>query len=155
MTTRVKNGLSAFLVFTIITVGIVFTKTALDRALNREDTSPHIVGVEAQPRSSQWPKVRAEHLKLHPTCEACGGKTLLQVHHVVSFSVDPSLELEPNNLITLCTQSRFKMNDHFLFGHAGNWKCRNPDVRLDAKKFRSMLEGKLCDEIRSVKEEVP
>jgi len=99
-------------------------------------------------RSSAWPSVRESHLQLHPRCAACGGKDKLNVHHIVSFSVDPSLELESSNLITLCTNGPGGINCHLVVGHAGNFKCRNPSVVADAirmKKVASSLEGYLFE----------
>lgn len=100
----------------------------------------------SEPRSPEWPKVRAAWLKEHGECLACGGTTNLNVHHIVSFSVDPSRELDPTNLCTLCTKSRFNTNDHFIFGHNLNWTCRNPNVVRDATRFREMLDSRLCNE---------
>lgn len=100
--------------------------------------------VVGEPRSSQWSKVRAEHLRTHPVCEACGQKDNLNVHHVVPFHNDPSKELDLENLITLCTDGPMNINCHGLLGHGGNYKCRNPHVRDDVKKFREILSHKLC-----------
>lgn len=97
-------------------------------------------------RSPKWASVRAEHLRKHGECIACGGVENLNVHHIVSFSVNPSLELSPENLCTLCTKNKFGMNDHFIFGHSGNWKCRNPNVLRDSASFRSVISGQLCNE---------
>lgn len=97
-------------------------------------------------RSPKWARVRSEHLRNHGECIACGGVENLNVHHIVSFSVNPSLELSPENLCTLCTKNKLGMNDHFIFGHSGNWKCRNPNVLRDAEAFRRTLAGRLCDE---------
>lgn len=81
-------------------------------------------------RSTEWPKARKEHLRLHPACAACGHTLMVQVHHKKPFHLHPELELEPSNFITLCECSP---NDHHLvIGHHGNWKCFNPSVELDA-----------------------
>lgn len=80
----------------------------------------------SEPRSPHWPKVRAEYLAKHPTCEACGGKTDLNVHHCLPYHLRHDLELEPRNLITLCRVH------HEWIGHSGNWKAYNPHVREDA-----------------------
>lgn len=82
------------------------------------------------PRSPEWRKVRKQHLKNHPTCEACGTRILNDVHHVIPFHVDPSLELAAWNLITLCR--RPLRRHHFRVGHRGNWSSSNPDVRAEA-----------------------
>lgn len=103
-----------------------------------------------EPRSSQWPKVRAAYLKKFPTCAACGGGTDgLQVHHVLPFKAfgqddadgdGVSNELDEDNLISLCTADTH--NDHLWIGHAGNFKTYNPNVRDDARRFREMLANR-------------
>lgn len=95
-------------------------------------------GKPAAKRSNRWPKVRAEHLKTQPNCQACGGSARIQVHHVTPFHLDASLELEPENLITLC-ESRAS-NCHRLFGHLLDYKTHNEDVRNDSETFRKKLE---------------
>lgn len=96
------------------------------------------------PRHSEWPAVRNAYLKEHPECAACGGSENLAVHHIVPFHNRPELELKESNFIVLCTRSRCGMNDHFIFGHNLNWKCRNPNVVRDAERFREMLNSRLC-----------
>jgi hypothetical protein len=81
-------------------------------------------------RSSQWPTVRAEFLKSHPTCEACGRDKYLQVHHKRSFATQPDLELNPQNLIVLC--EGMESNCHRLIGHLQNYKSLNETVETDA-----------------------
>jgi anaerobic ribonucleoside-triphosphate reductase len=79
-------------------------------------------------RSSKWPKVKDEHLKQFPKCAACGETRKLNVHHKKPFHLHPDLELNPDNLITLCMQ-----NDcHILIGHGDDFKAYNPDVVTDA-----------------------
>lgn len=81
-------------------------------------------------RSPLWPAKRRAHLKLQPSCAACGGRVYLQVHHKVPFHIDPKLELEPDNLITLCeAPSRLC---HYRCGHSFDWAAFNPDVEADA-----------------------
>ena len=53
-------------------------------------------------RSSQWPKIRKKHIEKQPCCMACGSCKKPEVHHIVPVHVDPSKELDPDNLITLC-----------------------------------------------------
>jgi 5-methylcytosine-specific restriction enzyme A len=77
-------------------------------------------------RSSQWPSVRTAFLKKHPKCAVCGTTAHVEVHHIVPVHVSPSVELSPNNLISLCER------DHFLFGHLCDWKTWNEDVVRDA-----------------------
>lgn len=74
------------------------------------------------PRSPQWRPVRDAHVEEHPQCFACGAFHDIEVHHIVPFHVDPSLELEPDNLLSLCH------NCHFRVGHLGNWRKVNERV---------------------------
>lgn len=55
--------------------------------------------------SAKWKRKRAEILKRdHNKCKVCDSCEGLQVHHIVSLDVNPSLKLENNNLITLCNK---------------------------------------------------
>ena len=88
-------------------------------------------------RSNGWAKVRAAHLEKFPACECCG-KTVkylktfrLQVHHKIPFHVAPQLELDPRNLITLCSSPCC----HFNVGHLQNWKSYNSAVVYDAEEW--------------------
>lgn len=94
-----------------------------------------VVGVarelhKAVTRSPEWPRIRREHLKLHPMCAACGGTRLLQVHHKQPFHLKPELELEPTNLITLCMGNLC----HIEIGHGDDFKALNPNVQVDATR---------------------
>ena len=104
-----------------------------DSAMNFSNAiDDHINIFGAEPRSSQWPKVRDAHLKIDPVCNVCGTKEDLNVHHIIPFHIDKSKELDPNNLITLCNHN----GCHFTFGHLFNWSTSNPDVVSDAKAFK-------------------
>jgi len=85
--------------------------------------------VKRRTRSPRWRSTERTYLALFPTCAACGGKRMLQVHHEKPVSTHPELELAPSNLITLCMGS---MVCHFVLGHLGNWRQSNPYVRQDA-----------------------
>jgi hypothetical protein len=66
---------------------------------------------------------------------------LLQVHHIVPFSVAPDLELEVSNLLTLCMGD---FDCHLRLGHGGSFRCYNPRVIEDAAEFReATLSGRL------------
>jgi 5-methylcytosine-specific restriction endonuclease McrA len=80
-------------------------------------------------RSSLWPGVRREHLKLFPTCAACASTDHLQVHHCKPFYKDPALELDMTNLITLCMGPN---ECHLKIGHGNDFHHYNPNVRADA-----------------------
>lgn len=91
-------------------------------------------------RSGHWPTVRKQHLELHPVCELCDGSEKLEVHHVQPFHLHPDLELDPNNLITLCEADKDGVNCHLLFGHLGNFKSFNKDVRADAAEWSTKIK---------------
>lgn len=83
-------------------------------------------GVTGQPRHPRWPSVRREHLLQYPMCEACGTTDQLVVHHIRPFALNPQLEIEPDNLLTLCSAC------HLSVGHCGDFRRENPNVVEDA-----------------------
>lgn len=89
------------------------------------------------PRSSEWNKLRLDHLKRNPSCAVCGNKKGVVPHHIIPFHEDPSKELDPENLITLCEGDTF--NCHLFFGHLRNWTKSNPDVVVDAKIWNEKI----------------
>jgi 5-methylcytosine-specific restriction protein A len=86
------------------------------------------VGISTK-RSGRWPTVEKHFREEHPTCAACGGTKNINIHHIHPFHVFPALELDPNNLITLCMG---KLECHLQLGHFGNFKFYNPNIRKDA-----------------------
>ena len=100
----------------------------LSKTTNRDAHVGH--GIE---RSPKWPHVEKLHLKLEPVCAACGSSKKLNVHHKKPFHLFPQLELDLNNLITLCMDKEC----HVKIGHGGNFKDYNPDVAEDAAKVLS------------------
>lgn len=82
-------------------------------------------------RSPHWPEVQKAYHLAHPNCIVCGTKgTLLNpinIHHLVPFHKDPTKELDPTNLRTLCRAH------HFLFGHLMKWASWNVDLDVDAR----------------------
>lgn len=88
-------------------------------------------------RSSQWPKVREKHLSSQPCCVACGSCKKPEVHHIVPVSVDPSRELDPTNLITLCDKYC-----HFAIGHLMSYHSWNEEVEEDAAKFLKKIKSR-------------
>jgi hypothetical protein len=86
-------------------------------------------------RSSEWPRVEREFLLTNSVCAACGGRNHLNVHHKKPFHLDPSLELNKGNLITLCMG--IDRHCHLLIGHGDNFRAFNPDVEVDAIQVRN------------------
>lgn len=87
-------------------------------------------------RSPQWPKVRADYLKVQPDCQVCGTTDGVEVHHCIPFHIDKTLELMPTNLITLCRPH------HFFVGHLGSWASWNPEVREDCRVWRKKIQNR-------------
>jgi hypothetical protein len=92
------------------------------------------------PRSSQWPRVRADYLKLHPVCEVCGKKKSLlkqlEVHHCIPFYLRQDLELSNDNLICLCRPH------HYLVGHLMDWKSWSESVKIDSDIWRLKIKNR-------------
>jgi 5-methylcytosine-specific restriction enzyme A len=87
-------------------------------------------------RSGQWPAVRKKHLEMEPSCQACGTKKNLAVHHIQPFHEHPKLELDHSNLITLCEEHHC----HLVFGHLCSWYSYNANVREDVKWFLAKVK---------------
>jgi hypothetical protein len=85
-------------------------------------------------RSPKWRQLRKTHLIKQPNCMVCGSSYRPEVHHIIPVHLDPSKELDPNNLITLCDKYC-----HFIFGHLMNWWSHNPDIIEDANIFSSKI----------------
>lgn len=92
----------------------------------------HTHGLFEGPRSGKWPAVRQRFIKAHPCCEACGSLQDLNVHHIFSFHDHPELELDPDNLITLCRKH------HFLMGHSNSWATTNKNCQKEVKAYRQL-----------------
>ncbi len=92
-------------------------------------------------RSDHWPATRSIHLRKNPNCALCGGTKKIEVHHIRPFHLDPSLELDPNNLITLCEAGDGGINCHLAFGHLGNFKQENPNVVVDAANYAAKRQA--------------
>jgi len=91
-------------------------------------------------RSNHWHTVRKEHLNSYGVCAVCGGKDKLQVHHKKPFHSHPELELDLNNLITLCEHSG--RDCHLVFGHLQSFKSYNPNVEEDSKIWNEKLKNR-------------
>lgn len=74
-------------------------------------------------RSPKWSQIRKKHLDTQNKCQFCGNSKNLEVHHIVPVHINPELELDRGNLITLCDK-----NCHLLIGHFMNYKSYNPNV---------------------------
>ena len=89
-------------------------------------------------RSSKWRKVRNKHIKNNPHCSVCGLKTKVECHHKIPFSLDSSLELEPDNLVTLCENKKYGINCHLVI-HGGNYRDFRPSTDTTIAYLRAYL----------------
>lgn len=85
-------------------------------------------------RSPEWNFVRRSFLMSHPFCAICGNQYIaknviggLQVHHIMPFCLYPQLELDPQNLISLCGLDDFD-GCHLHFGHPLGTQSYNPYI---------------------------
>ena len=91
-------------------------------------------------RSGHWPTLRKQHLEKSHACAVCGDtKGKIEVHHKKSFHEHPQLELDPNNLITLCENMSNGVSCHLLIGHLGSFKSINVNVVEDAKAWAEKI----------------
>lgn len=88
-------------------------------------------------RSPAWSSVRKKHIEKQPCCQACGSCKKPEVHHIVPVHLDPSKELDPENLITLCDKYC-----HFIFGHLMNYKSWNENVVQDSRVYYNKVTNK-------------
>jgi 5-methylcytosine-specific restriction endonuclease McrA len=95
-----------------------------------------ILAIESR---SKWRTLRKAHLVKQPACAACGRVAAVEVHHIVPVSVDPTKELDENNLITLCASPC-----HIVFGHLMNYHCHNKDVVEMTAHYRQKLNQRPC-----------
>lgn len=115
---------------------------AFNKTDRRIDHGAHIARQHGHERSPEWPRVAHEHLANEPACMVCGHRGHgLQVHHIKPFHLHPDLELDPNNLITLC-ELRGR-DHHLLIGHLDNWESHNVQVRADCKRYHKMSDTQI------------
>ncbi len=109
---------------------------------HRIDHGERVARQHGTARSPEWPRVAHEHLAIEPGCAVCGHRGQgLQVHHIKPFHLHPGLELDPNNLITLCEIPG--RDHHLLIGHLDDWDSYNVRVRPDSQRYHKMSADKI------------
>ena len=88
-------------------------------------------------RAPGWAALLKKHVEKQPCCQACGSCKKPEVHHIVPVHLDPSKELDEDNLITLCDKWC-----HFIFGHLMNYKSWNEDVIKDCENYLDKIKNK-------------
>jgi 5-methylcytosine-specific restriction protein A len=90
-------------------------------------------------RSRKWRGLRDVFVR-GQVCAACGGTTLLDVHHIIPYHLAPELELDDMNFIVLCMAR--DRHCHLIFGHGGEFMAYNPHVLMDSEAARfSLMQG--------------
>jgi len=84
-------------------------------------------------RSGKWYSIRKSFLENNPQCAFCTKTKDLQVHHIIPVHINPELELDISNFMTLCS------HDHFTIGHFCNWSSYNITVIEDCDLFRQRI----------------
>ena len=89
-------------------------------------------------RNRKWGATQKAHLAKFPTCAACGESNprKLVVHHIKPYQWFNSLELDEDNLITLCKE------DHFTFGHLKRYASWNPNVVEMCANYRLVMRNR-------------
>lgn len=72
---------------------------------------------------TQWKKLRNQFIQEQPFCQMCHTTKKLEVHHIYPWHLFPEKRYDKTNLITLCNHC------HFYFGHFGNWKNYNENIK--------------------------
>lgn len=90
-------------------------------------------------RNPDWPKLRRKFLKLNPACAVCGATKRLTAHHIKPYQWYPELEMEHDNLITLCEGPG---NHHLTFGHYMQWASYNENVVEDAAEWNKRIKSR-------------
>lgn len=97
---------------------------------------------KGQLRSTKWASIRKKFLESNGKCAVCGGIKKLEVHHKKPFNQNPELELDVDNLITLCESKKNGVTCHLLFGHLGNYKSINKNIDQDVKEWNNKIRNR-------------
>jgi len=69
----------------------------------------------------------------NPSCEACGTKKSIHIHHIVPVHINPMLAGSESNFIALCKKH------HLAVGHGRSWKSYVPNVCEISLKIKSNI----------------
>jgi 5-methylcytosine-specific restriction protein A len=96
---------------------------------------------KGQRRSSKWRKFRGAFKAKNPNCAVCGSKKKVEVHHKIPFHYAPDLELNKENLISLCENKKYGIHCHLLIGHLGNYRRFNYNIEIDAMTWNQKIQN--------------
>ena len=116
----------------------LFVETEIEASSSVVYTVAPMIDRLGAPRSPQWARKRQEFVGEYPVCACCGRRTNLNVHHVKPFHLFPALELQDDNLVTLCEGG--PINCHYLAGHCGaGWSAYARDVAEQIRAIGSLV----------------
>lgn len=92
----------------------------------RRHADPGLAAAGGVPRSPKWDSWLKAFLR-GKSCIACGARDGLTGHHVYPFHLDPSREMDPENVVPICAD-----RCHIVWGHFDDYQLWNPRVREDA-----------------------
>ena len=92
-------------------------------------------GVLGGARDPGWYVFRNKHIKKQ--CPFCGTTKRLELHHIVPFSDNSSLELEPDNVETACRDC------HWKFCHLLSWQSSNPNLKQDLIAWQIKVKNRV------------
>jgi 5-methylcytosine-specific restriction endonuclease McrA len=76
-------------------------------------------------QNRKWLDLQRKHRRNNPNCAICGTNQNIEIHHILPFKENPELELDENNLISLCGKYN---NCHLIHGHLGNYNNYNRNL---------------------------
>jgi len=131
---------SLYDIFSLIIIGLLsylVIRSYLPKKKN-DEIRRNFFDLAGRPRSTKWKTVRNNFIKENGICAVCGKTENLSVHHKISFHENPDLELDENNLVTLCENEN--LNCHFVFGHLMDWRKTNNNIEEDIKIWKEKLQ---------------
>lgn len=82
-------------------------------------------------QSEKWKNIKNAHLMEYPICEICGKELAEDVHHIKTFLVNNSIDIEkaydPDNLLSICKKCHGKL-------HSKKNKNINNNIEEDNEK---------------------
>jgi len=93
-------------------------------------------------RHPDWSYVARMYMIDEPNCRVCGKKGEA-VHHILPVHLRPDLELDRNNMATVCHRC------HLFVGHLDNWLSWNVSFNFDASRIRNNVHMRPCSSLPS------
>lgn len=89
-------------------------------------------------RNSKYRKASKE-FKKGKVCELTGTKKKLQTHHIYPVWLFPEKEMDKDNWVVLSGAKIKGVIPHQWFGHYGDYRKYNPNIREDIKLWKQKI----------------